>query len=109
MDKTIEGKVVGTIPSREIPSLSTMSFEKLQEVSTAKRKGNSDRGVYKGNRTLKKAAAVILAAGAIFLSGMYVGANYSNELTETGNGIKSYFSQTAHAAENQKTTYNGGK
>ena len=111
MDETLEQKneTIDTKVAGAIPSLSDMTFEQLQTVSAAKRRSNSDRAMYKGNGTLKKVAKAVLTAGALFLSGMYVGASYSNELAEAGKSINSYFSPTAQAAENQTITYNGGK
>ena len=101
MEGTIDGKMGG------VPSLSTMNYDEFERAAEMKRKESVPR--VSERRKVRKAAAVVVATGAIFLSGMYVGARYSNELANAGDRVKSYISGTAEAAENQKTTHNGGK
>ena len=104
MERTLERRI-----GRE-PSLSTISFDELQRISEQKRKSPFARpkSDYRLGNAVKKAVAVVAAAGAIALGGMHVGAKYSREITQFEDRVMSYFSSTATAGENQNTTYEGG-
>jgi hypothetical protein len=103
MENSLDEKVV-KLPT---PTLATMTYEQFEEAHEKMRKGfvkESERKYVFGSRA-KKAVAAVVAAGALFLSGMYVGARYSKELGEACNSTVSYFSSTAEAVENQNQTY----